>query len=169
MPTNRITGNAKDGIVVLRVARDKEYDLVQIAERFEVPYAEPNELSAPSQQRAYYAMVEGMGYSVAKHAIERYEKLRHWRFESSRSVVLDKSMIQYNLDEFRKSNMDDILPATPGSIIDTLGKVAYVVKLWFRMPKIEVEVIQPEPDDPETSDGFVNPHKMLPYVTLGKS
>ena len=162
-PTNRVTGNARDGIVVLRVARDKEMDLVQIAERFEVPYIE---IKTPQQGMAYYAMVEGMAHAVGKHAIERYEKLRHWRFYSSRSVTLDQSEAQYDLDEFRSSSQKDFTAVDQGSIIDKLGKVAYVLKMWFIMPKIEVEVIEPEPDDPETSDGLVNPYKMPAFVKL---
>ena len=110
-PTNRVTGNARDGIVVLRVARDKEMDLVQIAERFEVPYIE---IKTPQQGMAYYAMVEGMAHAVGKHAIERYEKLRHWKFYSSRSVTLDQSEAQYDLDEFRSSSQKDFTAVDQG-------------------------------------------------------
>lgn len=163
-PTNRVTGNKTDGVVVLRVARDKEYDLVQIAERFEVPYTD--KLQTPQQQMAYYAMIEGTAKAVGKHAIERYEKLRHWKFYSSRPVTLDVSEAQYDLDKFRSSSNAEFTAVTQGSIIDDLGKVAYVLKMWFIMPKIEVEVVVPEPDDPEVTDGFVNPHKMPEFVKL---
>ena len=162
MPTNRVTGNAKDGIVVLRVARDKEYDLVQIAERFEVPYVE---IKTPQQGRAYYAMVEGTARAVGKLAIERYDKFRHWRFYSARPVTLDVSAAQFDLDK-SDSNDKDPIALDQGSIIDTLGKVAYVLKMWFIVPKIEVEVITPEEHDPEASEGLVNPYKMPEYVSL---
>ena len=162
MPTNRVTGNAKDGIVVLRTQRDKEYDLVQIAERFEVPYAE---LKTPQQQRAYYAMVEGTARAVGKLAIQRYENIRKWKFYSARSVTLDVSAAQYDLDEL-DSNDKNATAVNQGSIIDTLGKVAYVLKMWFIVPKIEVEVIEPEVTDPAASDGLVNPFKMPKYVSL---
>ena len=164
MPINRVTGNSTDGIVVLRVARDKEYDLVQIAERFEVPYVE---IKSPQQGRAYYAMVEGTARAVGKLAIERYDKYRHWRFYSSRPVTLDVSAAQFDLDK-TDSNDKDPIASNQGSIIDSLGKVAYVLKMWFIIPKIEVEVITPEESDPEVSDGLVNPYKMPEYVSLEK-
>lgn len=164
MPTNRVTGNAKDGIVVLRVSRDKEYDNVQIAERFEVPYYEPK---TPQQQMLYMAMIEGTMRAVVKHAVERYEKLRHWKWDSSRPVTLDLSDAQYDLETFRSSRYDaEFTAQNQGSLIHTRGMKAYVAKMWFIQPKIEVEVITPEKDDPEVSDGLMNPYKMPQYVSL---
>lgn len=158
MPTNRVTGNAKDGIVVLRIPKDKEYDRVQIAERFEVPYAEPK---TPQQALAYMAMVEGVMNAVVKHAVDRYEKLRHWKWDSSMPVTLDLSEAQYDLEAFRSSRYDAVFePQDQGSIVTKLGKKAYVAKMWFIQPKIEVEVLIPEADDPDVVDGLVNPHNM---------
>lgn len=167
MPTNRVTGNAKDGIVVLRVARDKEYDKVQIAERFEVPYIEITDATPMHIRMAYAAMVEVKMRETVKHAAATYERLRHWKWDSSMPVTLDISDSQYDLDEFRSSRFDaDFKAVDQGSIIDKKGLVAYVAKMWFIQPKIEVEVIEPEPDDPEVQDGMVNPHYMPQFVSL---
>lgn len=163
MSTNRVTGNSSDGIVILRVARDKEWDKVQIAERFEVPYAQPK---TPQEQMLYQAMVEGTLKAVVKHAVERYEKLRHWRWDSSMPVTLDLSDAQYDLEKFRSSRDIEFQPQTQGSIIGELGRIAYVAKMWFIMPKIEVEVVEQEATDPAAQDGFVNPHYMPNYVNL---
>lgn len=165
MPSLRVTGNATDGIVVLRVQRDKQWDKVQIAERFEVPYMDLAR-ATPWQRKVYGAMVEGVAYEVGKRAIEKYEKLRHWKFDTSRAPFLDKSEAQYDLDEFRSSSQKDFTAVDQGSIITKTGKVAYVLKMWFTMPKIEVEVIEPEPDDPDVTEGLVNPHNMKQFVSL---
>lgn len=168
MPTNRVTGNARDGIVVLRVARDKEYDNVQIAERFEVPYIDLSH-ATHQQKLSYWAMVEGTSRAVGKLAIERYEKLRHWKFDTSKAVTLDLSEAQYDLEHFRSSSQKHFEGVEQGSLVHERGMVAYVLKMWFIQPKIEVEVLIPEPDDPETSDGFVNPYKMPKFVNLENS
>ena len=157
MPTNRVTGNAKDGIVVLRVERDKEWDRIQIAERFEVPYVDYDRLSRTRQQ-VYRAMVEGTAHAVGKKAIERYEKLRHWRFDSSRAPFLDVSENQIDIESG--------LGVEQGSLITGLGRKAYVLKMWFIAPKLEVQYEVPEPEDPEVTDGFVNPYKMPAFYDL---
>lgn len=160
----QVRQNSRDGsMMVLKVEHDKEFDLVQIAERFEVPYME---IKTKGQGLAYYAMVEGTARSVGKHAIETYERLRGWRYYSSRRPVLDVSEAQYDLDTFRSSNRKDFTAVEQGSIIDSKGTVAYVIKLWFIMPKQRVEVITPEPDDPDVTDGMVNPYNIKDFVTL---
>jgi len=156
-PNLRVTGNAKDGIVVLRVQRDKEYDKVQIAERFEVEYFQPK---TPQEKVMYMAMVEGTMRAVVKLAVEKYERLRHWKWDSSMPVTLDLSQAQYDLDEFRSSSRKDFTAVDQGSIIPKLGRKAYVAKMWFIMPKVEVEIIEPEPDDPDVTEGFVNPYNI---------
>ena len=158
----KVTRDKSGGMVVLNVEHDKEYDLVQIAERFEVPYME---IKTPQQGRVYYAMVEGTARAVGKVAIERYEKLRHWRFYSSRPVVLDTSAAQIDLDTFGTTNgIPNAL--NQASLIDTHGKVAYVLKMWFIMPKQRVEVITPERHDPDVSEGLVNPYNIKDYTYL---
>lgn len=165
MPTNRVTGNARDGIVVLRTERDREYDLVQIAERFEVPYVEFQKLT-PWQKLVYVASVEKTAKEVGKKAIERYENLRHWRYYSSRPPELDLSQVQNDLDSFRSIDQKNLVVVDHGSLINTLGNKAYVLKLWFIVPKVEVQWETPEPDDPEVSDGMVNPYKMPAFYSL---
>lgn len=160
----RVTGNKNDGIVVLKVEHDKEYDLMQIAERFEVPYFEPKN---PWQAMQYLAMIEGVAHAVGKKAIERYEKLRHWRYYSARSFYLDKSDVQYDLDDFSSSSQRDFDAVEHGSLLTKKGMVGYVIKMWFIVPKIQVEVIKDDPTDPDTVDGFVNEHNMFKDVDLG--
>lgn len=166
MPTNRVTGNARDGMVVLRVERDKEYDLVQIAERFEFPYIEFDKLS-PTRKVVYVASLEKRAKEIGKQAIEKYERLRHWRFYSSRKPELDFSGVQNDLDSFRHINKQDNTGVDFGDLIHTRGNKAYVLKMWFIMPKIEVSYEVPEPDDPEVTDGMVNPYKMPAFYPLG--
>ena len=162
----RISGNSVDGMVTIRVPFDTEYDLVQIAERFEVPYME---IKSKGQGMAYYAMVEGTARSIGKHAIETYERLRHWRYYSSRPPVLDVSEAQYDLDTFRSSSNKSFTAINQGSNIDSLGTVAYVIKLWFIVPKIRTEVITSEKSDPDVTDGLVNPHNITNFVPLPDS
>lgn len=164
-PSNRVTGNSVDGIVVLRVQRDKSWNKVQIAERFEVPYVDLT-TATRDQKLAYQAMVEGTAYAVGKHAIDRYEKLRHWKFDTSRAPFLDKSEAQYDLEHFRSSSTKHFDAVDQGSLLTERGMVAYVLKMWFIMPEIEVEVITPEPQDPEVTDGLVNPYKMPAYYSF---
>lgn len=162
MPGIHIFGK-QSNMLVLNVEHDKEYDLTQIAERFEVPYAE---LKNKYQEMAYYAMVEVKAKEVARHAVSTYERLYHWRFYSSRKPVIDTSEIQYDLDDFRSFNSKDSIAVDAGSNIDKLGTVAYVVKLWFITPKVRVEVITPESSDPDVVDGLVNLHNITEFTPL---
>jgi hypothetical protein len=161
----RVTGNSTDGMVILNVQHDTEYDLMQIAERFEVPYADVENLH-PWKKVIYLAMVHQRAKEAAKLAVERYERLRHWRFKSSMPVEIDYSDAQYDLSIFRSSLQTNFTAVDQGSNIDSLGTIAYVVKLWFVVPKIRVEVIKDEVTDPGSVDGFVNEHKMPDYVKL---
>jgi hypothetical protein len=162
----RVTGNLKDGMVILNVQHDTEYDLMQIGERFEVPYADMDSMHE-WQKVIYVAMIHQRAKEAAKLAVERYERLRHWRFKSSMPVEIDYSEAQYDLNVFRSSLATDFTAVDEGSNIDSLGTVAYVVKLWFVVPKIRVEVIKDEITDPGSNDGFVNEHKMTNYAKLG--
>lgn len=164
----RVTGDLKSGLVILNVKHDTEYDLMQIAERFEVPYADIDNLH-PWKRVIYFAMIHQRAKETAKIAIERYERLRHWRFKSDMPVELDQSEAQYDLDKFRSSLTKDFQAVNQGSNIDELGTVAYVVKLWFIVPKVRVEVIEDEPDDPESTDGIMNKYKMPEFAKLGDS
>lgn len=152
-----------NSMMVLKVEPDKTFDLMQISERFEVPY---EEILTEQQGKIYAARVMVAARLYAKQAIETYTRLRKWKFYDKRPVELDQSSAQYDLDEFRTSR-NVLLPAVEqGSIIDKKGMVAYVVKLWFVVPKIIVEVVTPEKDDPDTIDGFVNPHNITDFVPL---
>lgn len=162
----RVTGNLDSGLVILKVQRDNEYDLMQIAERFVVPYGDVARMK-PQEKLLYVAMIDQRAREAAKLAVEKYERLRHWRFKSDMPVEVDESDAQFDLEHFRSSFRKDFAAVDQGSIIQELGLIAYVVKLWFIVPKITVEVIEDEPDDPDTIDGFVNSHKMEEYVKLG--
>lgn len=149
----------KDSYLILNVEHDKEYDLMQIAERFEVPYVDLENLSK-NQRMAYEAMIEVKSREVGKHAIETYTRLKKWKFYDKRPVELDLSDAQYNLDEFATSR-NVLLPAVDQfSLRDQFGKMAYVLKMWFIVPKQRVEVIIPEQDDPDVVDGLVNPYNI---------
>jgi hypothetical protein len=157
---------ANDSVLILNVRHDKEYDLMQIAERFEVPYADLENMQE-WQKVIYIAMVHQRAKEAAKLAVERYERLRHWRFKSDMPVELDYSQAQYDLDKFR-SNLPagSIAAVDQGTNIDQLGTVAYVVKLWFVVEKVKVETIEDEPDDPASTDGFVNKYHMPEFAKL---
>ena len=148
------------GQFVLKVQPDKEYDLMEVSERFEVPYLEPKTLQG---QQNYYNLIKVMATQTAKHAIYTYERLRHWKFYDKKPIQLDESQAQYDLDIFRSSRNIDHVGVNQGSLIDEKGKVAYVVKLWFVVPKFRVEVIKPEVNDEDVTDGLVNPYNIFGY------
>ena len=154
--------STKESYLILNVEHDKEYDLMQIAERFEVPYVDLDRCTT-NQRKAYAAMMEVKSKQVGKYAIETYTRLRHWKFYDKRPVELDTSEGQIDLDEFSTSRKVLLPGVNQGSIIDRKGTVAYVLKMWFIVPKQRVEVITPEPDDPDVEDGFVNPHNIEGY------
>ena len=152
----RVTGTPSTGMVVLNVEHDKEYDLMQVAERFEIDYYEPK---TPRQKLVYLAALDARAHEVGKHAISTYERLKGWRFYSSRKVTLDLSEAQYELDKAGEA-------VDHGQLLQVRGKKAYVVKIWFIVPKQRIEVITPEPDDPDVTDGFVNPYNIKEFVDL---
>ena len=129
-------------MTLIKVVPDTEYGLEHIYERFEVPYDMP-----PKQ-------VEIVGWATAKYAIETYTRLRGWQFVDQRPVELDVSNIQVDLD-FTAS------PFTPideggqdwGSLFTRQSKKAYVVKMWFKTPKVVVTNID---DEVGRADGYLN-------------
>jgi len=150
-------------MMVLKVEPDKTFDLMQISERFEVPYEEPK---TPQEVQQYAARIQTAAKLYAKEAINTYTRLRKWKFYDKRPVELDTSNAQYDLDEFRTSR-NVLLPAVDqGSLTTKKGMVAYVIKIWFVVPKIIVETVKPEIDDPDTTDGFVNPYNITDFVPL---
>ena len=159
--------NSDGSVLIINTEHDKEYDRIQIAERFEVPYLDMRRASR-MQRIKWLAMVEVVSKEVGRKAIWRYERLRHWKFCSDREVVLDQSAAQYDLDQFSSSTQKDFTAVEQGSNIDRLGTVAYVLKMWFIMPKQRVEVITPEVTDPDVSDGMVNPYNISEFVDLSK-
>lgn len=159
-----IFGTPKDGMHVINVEHDTEWDLMQIAERFEVPYLDFNRAS-DSQKLAYIAMLEVKSKAVGKKAIETYTRLKHWKFYDKRPVELDLSAANIDLDPFRTSRDIVVQAADQGSGLESLGTIAYVLKMWFVVQKIRVEVIKPEVDDEDVTDGLVNPHKIDGYLT----
>ena len=164
----QVRRDSKDNSVfVINTEYDTEYDRVQIAERFEVPYIDMARASR-MQRLKWLAMVEVVSKEVGRNAIWKYERLRHWKFCSERPVVLDQSEAQYDLEQFTSSTQKDFKAVEQGSNIDTIGKVAYVLKMWFIMPKQRVEVITPEPGDPDVVDGMVNPYNITPLTDLTK-
>lgn len=159
-----IFGTPQTSMMILNVERDTEYDLMRIAERFEVPYMDTTRMSI-NARKAYGAMIEVKSREVGKHAIYQYERLKKWKFYDKRPVELDISDANYDLDEFSTSRNVPLNGVMQGSLIDTKGMVAYVLKMWFIVPKIRVEVITPEVDDEDVTDGLVNPFNIDGYLT----
>lgn len=150
--------------MILNVEHDKEWDLMLIAERFEVQYVDLARLTK-NQKLAYQAMLEVKSRQVGKRAIDTYTRLKKWKFYDKRPVELDLSASNIDLDEFRSSSATHFTAVNQGSLIDTKGMVAYVLKMWFIVPKIRVEVIKPEVDDEDVTDGLVNPFNIDGYLS----
>lgn len=151
-----------DSVLVINVEHDKEYDLMQIAERFELPYIELDRATKQDKLK-YLALIEVTAKQTAKYAIEKYERLRHWKFYNTANpkyrVQVDESDAQIDFDIFGSTGL---VPAglDQGSLNTTHGRMAYVVKLWFIVPKQRIEVINPEVTDPDVEDGLVNPYNI---------
>src|SRR3990167_5338306 len=156
--------------MIIRTIPDKQYDLVQIAERFTVPYYfNPEYAKTPTQHAKALDALKRKAAEVVKFAVWKYERLQHWQWKTNLPVELDFSQAQYDLDIFAAGPGKGQLAVNQGQLLDKLCDVAYVVKLWFIQPKIRVEVITPEPTDPAVTDGFVNPYKMPAFVELEDS
>ena len=127
---------------------DKAYGLEQKLERFELPYSATFDAKFP-------AMVELAAKNTARIAAEKYARIgHHWR--NDLGVEVDKSELQISLDDFGSTStaITDFEAQNQGSVLNNkYDSVAFVVKMWYVVPKINVEVL----DNSELAepDGFV--------------
>jgi len=129
--------------MLISVVPDTTWDTQVINERFEVP----------ADMRPQ--LIEVVGYAVAKKAIERYEKLRHWKFDDSFTPIIDVSNIQMDLDYTDSPNTPvDIGGVDQGHLFHRKGLKAYVIKMRFITQNVVVNNIDPEVG---RADGFINP------------
>ena len=132
--------------MLIKVVPDREWDLQQIAERFEIP---GELLDSPK----FPEHLDGISRAVAKRAIEIYERVHHWQFMASMPVAVDRSMIQIATDTF-ETNRGLMPTQNNGDLFVRTGNIAYVIKLWFKTPKIYLAMID---DEIGRSDGYLNP------------
>ena len=139
---------------------------MEVAERFTVPYWYDARLALTQyeSEKAQQAL-KLKGYEVAKYAISKYERLHHWTWFKKIPPVIDYSDAQYDFSIFANP-LNTNLAVNQGQLLNGPGDVAFVIKLWFIVPKIRVEVITPEATDPGSTDGFVNPYYMPEFVSL---
>ena len=127
----------------LRIQPDTTWGLEEIRERFEVPADMP-----PS-------MVEMVGRKVASAAIERYERLKHWKFRADIPVVLDVSALQTDLSltasPLVRKNLDALQAVDQGILQIRTGMKAYVMVMTFETQKI-VHIEQ----EVSRNEGFLN-------------
>ena len=138
MPGNKV----KDGIIY---SPDKEYTLERKLERFELPADMEHDIRFP-------AMLETAAKNTARLAAEKYAKIgHHWR--SDLPTEVDLSELQISLDDFG-STSHDVDAVNQGEALKyKYNRTAYVVKMWYVVPKIRVEVF--DNDELAEADGFV--------------
>jgi len=145
----------------LKIVPDTTWSLEEVRERFEVPIEMiPGPLDLPHQTLHKLARIEGIGRVVASKAIERYEKLRHWRFRDDIPVVLDVSELQTDLDLTSSPTLktDDLVAFDQGILTSRKATKAYVMVLTFETQQIIKAVIDDEVGRPE---GIINPDEPI--------
>lgn len=136
--------------MLIKVVPDKEYDLQHIAERFEIPV---ELMKSPN----FPAHLDAISRVTAKKAIEIYERVNHWQFMDKMPIEVDKSDIQIATDTFEFNN--GLAPASDnGDLFARTGNVAYVIKMWFKSPKLHIAVID---DEIGRKEGYLDPDEEL--------
>jgi len=138
MPGNKV----KDGVIY---TPDREYGLEQKLERFEMAYS-----STFSPQ--FPAMLEAAAKQTARLAAEKYERLGH-HFRSDMPVSVDQSDLQVDVEDFRSLDAEHNLAQDKGNWHTSQDRIAFVVKMWYVVPKVRVDVF--EPHELAEPDGFV--------------
>ena len=146
-----------------------------IRERFEVPAdAVPHPNDTDSQRAFKLIFIQECAKIAGQRAIERYERLRHWRFLDSIPVELDESSIQLDLDDYEFSSPLSTSPMAKDQGHLTLKKQthAYVLKMWFVTQEIQAIVWKSDPqqtfeDELTHAEGLANPEEVNQhYQTL---
>lgn len=128
---------------------DTTYNLECIHERFEVPAdSVPNDKDTKDQRAFKLIFIEQCAKRAGDQAIEKYTRLRKWRFRDDLPVELDESILQLDLDDWEFSNPNAISPIAKdrGQLFTKKGKFAYVLKMWFETPEIHAVVYKSTPD-----------------------
>lgn len=127
----------------IHVAPDKAYDLMQVNERFELDESITRSVRFP-------ALIEAVAKETARLAADKY-KLRGWHWRTDLPVTIDKSELQYDL---LSSAGNSLVAQDQGAeLLTRQGRIAFVVKMWFQVPMIRTEVL--EPYELAEPDGFV--------------
>ena len=127
----------------IHVAPDKSYDLMRVNERFEI-----DEIFTHSPK--FVEILQKSAQEVTRLAASKYQ-LRGWHWRSDLPVEIDKSELQYDL---LASAGNELLTQDQGSqLLNKQGRIAFVVKLWFIVPKFRAVVYEPE--ELAEPDGFV--------------
>ena len=138
-------GNKVNGIIY---KPDKIFGLEQKLERFELPYS-------ATESPMFPIILEKAAKYTARIAAEKYAKIgHHWR--SDLGVSVDESELQVSLYDFGSTStpINEFTAQDQGSVLaQKEDKIAYVVKMWYVVPKVHVEVF----DNTELAepDGFV--------------
>lgn len=133
---------------------DTEYGLECIPEMFEIPLEiVPNEFDTKERRVMKVLFIEAVAKKTGQYAIEKYEKLRHWKFRDDIPVQIDESVLDFDFEDFEFSS-----PLSKDPIAKDMGwkkkSKSYVIKLWFETQKIRT--VQFEPKDQEYTAGAVS-------------
>lgn len=127
----------------IHVAPDKSYGLMRVNERFEI-----DEVFTHSPK--FMDILQKSAQEVTRLAAAKYQ-LRGWHWRSDLPVEIDKSELQYDL---LSSAGNELVGQDQGSqLLNIQGRIAFVVKLWFLVPRFTATVYEPE--ELAEPDGFV--------------
>lgn len=128
-----------------------------ISERFEVDSDMPE------------LLIKVIARKVGERAIERYTKLRKWRFvnDSAHPVTLDLSDLQLDLTDHQFATHSKTAIAVDSNLMSVRrGITAYVLKMYFETDLIPVVLPETPEEDYGHKEGFLKEDELYKDVPV---
>ena len=138
---------------------DTTWGLECIRERFEIPIEiEPNSMDNQDMVAKKALFIEAVARKAGEIAVEKYTRLRHWKFRDDIPVQIDESDLQFDPDAWDFSSpasTDPIAVDQRMHLFKSRATKAYVIKLWFETQLIQTTVFEPSLDEEGHSEGYI--------------